>query len=56
VFEQHYSPRADDDAGSGHMDDIDVLVERGRQLVECSEERHDRLGLALIDRHPGGNI
>ncbi len=56
VFEEHHAAWADHDAGSGHMDDVDVLIERGRQLVECGQERHDRVGLALIDRHPGRNV
>ena len=38
------------------MDNIDVLIERGLEPVECSQERHDRVGLTLIDRHPGGNV
>jgi hypothetical protein len=38
------------------MDNIDVLIERGLQLVECRQECHDRVGLTLIDRHPGGNV
>lgn len=56
VFEQYHSPRSDHDAGSGHVDDVDGLIERSLQSVERNQERRDGVDLTLIDRHPGNHV
>ena len=56
VFEQHHTPWSDDDARPGHVDDVGFLIERGLQPIKRLQERHDRVGLSLIDRHPGCNV
>ena len=59
MLEQHHASRADDDARSGHVDRVGLLVERCGQRVERSEEPLDRERLAFVDRptcrHIGSN-
>ncbi len=50
VFEQHHASRPHDDARSGHVDGVGLLVERGHQRVERRQEPLDRYRLALVDR------
>jgi hypothetical protein len=55
LVEQH-TARADDNPRCGHVHRIGIDVERGVEHVVQVEESGDRVGLALVDGSPRGDV